>query len=379
MKKISNKTTKAIACAVIAIAIGATASLQAGVAPWISPNYDYVIGEGKILDVYCGGGSSDEPDYEAPCPPWSLSSGTEVWNWTLSGPGSKSGDENQITVTSTGVGPITVSVNRNDTYSDEKQPDPTTDSGVVSAESDEITIYSVIAKAADNQKVYFFNHPSHPYPSDVEEKNFVAEGLENVGTPVGRIDWSASPQCLEFTDNVGGSGGTYVVANSTAASENCTVTASWGSETLGTVNVQIIEFSEISQGPYTWSPIDEWNLFGWDSTLDWIVLGSDGRAIDGVGVNEEFGPFTNDNPNNWPRPSEFSGVIESGVFGDHYSIVSPNFGPFVLAPAPDPTGSSGLKLISANQSYYIGSKNTGDGVKMRSHTLAFCRGYPQIE
>jgi hypothetical protein len=385
MKKISNKTTKAIACAVIAIAIGATATLQASVAPWISPNYDYVIGEGKILDVYCGGGSSDEPDYEAPCPPWSLSSGTEVWNWTLSGPGSKSGDENQITVTSTGVGAITVSVNRNDTYSDEKQPDPTTDSGVVSADSETLSVCAVKLSDPDqNKKLYFFGGPDEPFPYNVEQKRFIIINGENSPSV---FTWTASPNRIAFVPADGAAKEEDVMAHAVGSNgpSETTIQVKWGSSEIDTRGINILYFGSIAlETDYTnwW---DYGIAQGYETHFIWLVKDQLGASIAGVGVNENFdySQKTDHISNNWfgnGMITRNDDTSAAGYFEDQY-FVTQRLGNLVPEPVDYewlPNAAS-IRVVSVPQKYYIGSKASADGVEMKSHTVIYHRGYATVQ
>jgi len=375
MKHPINKSSKAVACAVIAIATGASAPLlQAGDAPWISPNYDYVIGVNKTLDVYCGGGSSDEPDYAAPCPPWSLSSGTEVWNWTLGGPGSKSGDEDQITVTATGVGSISVSVNRNDTYSDETQPDPTTDSGVVSPDSETLSILAVEVKEQDSSKKWFyFGNPSSPIPTDVEQHLFYVDG----GYPPqgSRYDWSAS--ISTFQDHYPGNCGQLVKAKS-SGSGNVDVEANWGSEGLGVVSLAIrtAEWNGNGLSSAVWFN-DGWSM-GWDQYNSFSIKDSEGDLIEeNIGLNEQFLNRNNSTSgNNWPTPNQVNASTETGGGVDHYGIKQRII---AITLDPVPSENNGQAVFSITQKYRIGSSSSGDGQLINEHTLTYHRGYVSIQ
>lgn len=385
MKYLAQTRRNVIAITAIALyAIAASPQLSASEAPWISPNTDYVIGVDKTLDVYCGGGSSDKPDHAAPCPPWTLSSDTEVWNWPFNGPGTKSGDEDQITVTATAVGEITVSVNRNDTYSDESQPDSSTESGVVSADSETLTIHSV--KPTDNQpskKWYYFNNPQLPIPTDAEECHFSIEG--STGN-AGSISWEASSQRASFSGNdPGGSGqgsGMDVTGTSSGTGQ-VEIKAKWGSADLGSLSKTIYSCANVWKlgQPTQYSQSITWFHSSYVYKCSWIFEDEDTDPIANVGLNEIFGD----------RNDLYSENTWSGFFFDRNAVLDDSGGAldtygysnltYGLVPSMTAHGASGdsTAVFSLPQEYRVGTMESGEGQLAQSHTVTWRRGKVTVD
>ncbi len=155
---------------VIAVSLISINLLHAGSPPSIDPSPKAYVGVGKDLNVSASGGSSDDPDYDAPCPPWTIVADTEIWTWTVNGPATILGSGPAITLTGTSVGDVSVTVNKNDEYKDKSTP-PVQDNGTPSAESaPPLRVHVLEAKAADEKKWYYFEHPQLPAPYDAEEK-----------------------------------------------------------------------------------------------------------------------------------------------------------------------------------------------------------------
>lgn len=347
-------------------------ALVAGEAPWISPDQDYVIGVGKTLGVYSGGGSSDEPDYDPPCPPWSLKAGSETWNWSLSGPGNKSGDEDQITVTATGQGEITVKVNRNDTYKDDSSPAQEGE-GTPSADSGELSItVATVADQDPNKKWFYFENPSSPVPPDIEQKIFTVDAPPPNGS---RYDWSGTGVLF---DDVGlNTAGMAVTAHSQNGGQVTSI-SKWGSEEIGEIvcTVRTPVWVSNGLGPSNWFN-DFWSM-GWYQHNSFLIKDSEGDLIaEGIGLNEQFSEKDNLNSwNNWGTPNQVNAQTELGGGVDQYGITQRVFGP-TLSPLPDEN--NGQAVYSIRQKYRIGSSTSGDGQLINDHKLTFHRGYATIQ
>lgn len=337
------------------------------------PGSGYVIGVEKTLDVYTGGGSSDEPDYEPSCPPWILKADTTTWNWSLNGPGQQSGNEDPITVSPTGVGTITVKVNRNDSYEDGSTP-PEVGDGVPSDDSDELSILAVEVKDQEpDKKWFYFENPSSPVPTDVEQHIcYVDGGFPPQGS---RYDWSA--QISTFQDHYPGNQGQLVKAKS-SGSGGVDIEVKWGSEELGTLRkvIRTAVWDQNGLGSPVWFN-DGWSM-GWYQHNSFVIKDSEGDIIvDDIGLNEQFSNRNDLTPNNnWPSPKQVNATTHLGGGVDHYGITQR-----IIAITLDPVPAEGdsQKVFKLKQQYRIGSSSSGDGQFINEHTLIYHRGYASIE
>lgn len=208
----------------------------AGDAPWISPSSEYVLGVNKTLEVYTGGGVSSQPDYDPSCPPWKLKADAMIWNWIIDGPGDKESDADTITLTATAVGEITIKVNRNDHYEDGADP-PMEDIGVTSDDSNALTVHVLkLSIINPEKKWYYFGSLSNPFPLDLYQKEFRAEG--DIGG-AGSLTWEVSPNRAEMHDVYGiGGKGQHMMGTSNDAGD-VAINAKWGNEEIGVINETI--------------------------------------------------------------------------------------------------------------------------------------------
>ncbi len=360
-----------------------SSSLKAGEGPWISPDQDYVIGINKTLNVYTGGGTSDEPDYEPSCPPWNLTADTTSWNWSVNGPGQKSGNADQITITATGIGMITVKVNRNDKYEDGSNP-PEKGDGVPSDDSEKLTIKAVEVKDEDPEKAwYYFGNPSAPKPADIELNRFSVSGS---APPQGsRYDWSEQGNKATFQDSSAGNFGQIVKGTSTGFGD-VEIEAKWGNENLGRIDKEILKFGQIkSAGSSAWA-FNYAFAFGWITEAIYQVLDQNGASLESdIGVNERLhmDQTLDYISNNWHANGAITNTTTTepgGYFTDQYKIRS------ILntrVPAPvdykkEPSIAA-IEVFSFIQDYYIGSISTEDGIHMLTHVVRFCKGYATVD
>ena len=185
----------------------------AGEGPAVAPNTFQVVGIDKEITLTASDGSSDEPDFDPACPPWSLIEGSTTWNWTITGNIIQNPSANSITLTGQEVGKSTAVASRNDRYQDKSQP-PVTADGVPSSDSSPpVDVYTVKVKETDSHKIFYCNRPAHPTPVDLETKRYEVEGAENV--PSGGFTWTATPNKLLFADDSGTGRNLKVIATST--------------------------------------------------------------------------------------------------------------------------------------------------------------------
>lgn len=116
--------------------------------------------------------------------------------------------------------------------------------------------------------------------------------------------------------------------------------------------------------------------FGWEQNADINVDDQFTVAIDaGVGANEEWTNRTTYGAwGGWATPANVSNALPfNGTFQDFYSYyVTPGFytGP---PPVPVSDPGAGALMFTAEQTYRIGTWDTGDGQFVDNHTASWTR------
>lgn len=351
----------------------AVSCLRAGLEPTITPNGDIILGETKSLTFSGSGGQSDAPDYEAPCPPWTLVSESDFWNWSSSG--------NAINITPSGntadvygtqVGEGTIYVNRNDSYSDATAPNAVTDEGTPSPDSASTTVHVVKPALLDNAKWFYFGNPENPVPGSIEQVRFWI-----IGNP-GEVSYSWTKEGpLEFETLSYSANNDVIMARATDGPSSVSVTAHANGNNLGEIDTEIYIADFAGNGLNSVQFVDDGWVIGWDQYNMFSIRDSNGGLIpEGIGINETFSTRNNYISNTWPSPAQVNATTETGGGIDHYGVKKLVFQVLVN---PTPESGNSDKVFKIKQQYRIGSSTSGQGTLIQEHYVVFHKGHASIE
>lgn len=346
---------------------------NAGTLPSINPSETVVIGETKILTLSASGGSSDEPDYDAPCPPWAIVVDSTVWSWFSSGSAiGITPNGNSVEVKGISIGEGEVYVNRNDFYSDASGTTSNVGSGVPSPDSTHTTLHVVKPEKLDSEKWFYVDNPASPIPPGIEHIRFWI-----IGNPGGvSYEWNISgPAQLEMLSYAPNKD--VILAKATGGSDEISIEASVDGRTLGEVNTEI--FTVIFAGNNLTSAVffDDGLQLGWDQYNLFSIRDSNGGLIpEDIGLNENFGSRAKYIFNTWPSPEEVNATTSIGGGIDHYQIKKYTWQVLVT---PNPEKDNSDRVFKINQKYRVGSSTSGQGTLIQEHQLIYYKGHVSIE
>lgn len=366
--------------------------VRAGDKPSLKPSPEYLIGTDKSnsMEVDASGGSSDVPSDPPQCGPWTLQSGSDVWQWNITGVGTGNGSTNKsIQITPNGtVGDITVSASRNDSYVDGAT---NTELGTPSPDSDKLTIHVVdIADPSTHGNTvnvincYYVNHPKKPVPYDIENHTFNIEG--SVGSLASTVKWSANdPAKISFIPQ-DATGTSVTVKSEQSGKDN--IQAKTDEEDIDNQDLQMYSVKVNKKTTFLSEAVfyDILISWGWDQdgTTDLRKVDGDGNESlisndDGIGTNEYFEnrkdvAFGAGEINS---PQQVCMVLTGSAINDHYSyhLNSVNYDMWLPGgPVSSSSSSAQNVLYTIDQTYSVGSTTPNDGYSIVFHTLSYMQG-----